>query len=507
MNLLDRTISYFAPATALKRVQARAALSGYEAANNGRRRVGIVARGGSANTAIGQGLGPLRDRARNLVRNTPHGFAMVDVMVRHCVGAGIMPVWNTGSDRLDRQVTSLWEQFVKRADVEEELDFYAMQALEVRSMIEGGESLARFVDLQYAEDPKIPFRVQLLEGDHIDSSRDGLSIDGRRVRLGVALDNWSRRIGYHLFPSHPAEVIQTPVSTFVPRDQVRHLYRALRIGQVRGVSWLAPVLLPAGDLSDLLRNTVVKTGVEAAFSGFLTNTSGSGEVNIGQATLASGSTDQEWLPEPGQLVRLKPGQDIKFAEPKTTTQFEAIAINTLQAMAIGVGLTYDQITGDLRQANYSSLRAGKIEHRRLVEQIQWHTIIPKFCDPIADRFVDRAILAGSLRSRPDGYPREWVPPALEPIDPKKDLEADIAAVRAGRMSPQEFIGQWGRDWKKVVADTTAFWKATDAAGFTFDIDPRKPLAGAGGASAADPATENASGGQQGTADAAAGQQA
>ncbi len=141
------------------------------------------------------------------------------------------------------------------------------------------------------------------------------------------------------------------------------------------------------------------------------------------------------------------------------------------------GLTYDVVTGDFRQANYSSLRKGDVGLRRLVEQIQHQTVIPRHCDPVADRFVDRAILAGSLRPRADGYRRTWIPPANEPTDPVKELEADIQAVRAGRMAPQEFITQWGRSWKKVMADHKAFWKFCDDQGITLDIDPRRPMSG------------------------------
>jgi capsid protein len=47
----------------------------------------------------------------------------------------------------------------------------------------------------------------------------------------------------------------------------------------------------------------------------------------------------------------------------------AFARRALEASAVGTGLTYDQVAGDLTQANYSSLRAGKIEFRRLCEQV------------------------------------------------------------------------------------------------------------------------------------------
>lgn len=491
MNVLDYAIELVAPRAALKRSQARYMLrAAYDAAASGKRPRGFGSRGGSANTAVGSAQSTVRDRARHMVRNSAHGHAIVDVMVRHVIGSGIVPVWNTGSDRLDNQVSALWDEWSTRSDVEGELSYYGQQELSVRSMIEGGDSVLRFIDVQYREDRRTPCRLQLLEGDQIDASRNGI-YENRKVRLGVALGPFQRREGFYLFPEHPGEAMFAPslTSSFVSAADVRLLYRPLRIGQVRGISWLAPLLLPAKDLADLLQSTIVKAGIEAAFSGFITNEMGGPSVVPETRDPVDGA--RRMLPEPGMLLDLKPGQDIKFAEPKTSTQFEAVAMHTLQAMAIGAGLTYDQVTGDLRQANYSSLRAGKIEHRRLVEQVQFNHVIPRIGEPVVNRFIDRCIIAGTLRARPEGYPHDWVPPANEPIDPKKDLEADIAAVRSGRMSPQEFIAQWGRDWRKVMKSTKEFWATLDAMGFTLDIDPRKPLAGTGGAAASDGSTENA----------------
>lgn len=482
MNWLDRTIAVVAPGTARRRVQERLALRYYDAALSGPRRQGFGGRATSANVETGGALGALRDRARSMRRNTPHGHAIVEAMVSRVVGTGLVPQWDTGSDRVDAQVSLLWEELVARSDVEGEIDLYSQQALAVGSMIEGGDAITRFVDLRYAEDPRIPFRVQLLEGDHIDAARDNYlqfstSGTGSYRRLGVELDQWAKRLGYWLFPVHPGEAYSTRLSELVPADQVRLLYRPERIGQIRGVSWLAPILLPSKDLAELLQNTIVKSGIEAAFSGFIeSNSPGSGPL-AGAVSANPVTGDMEYMPEPGTLYRMNPGEKVTFAEPKTSTQFEPVAINTLQAMAVGVGLTYDVVTGDMRQANYSSLRKGEVGLRRLVEQIQHQTVIPRHCNPIADRFVDRAILAGSLRPRADGYPRTWIPPANEPTDPVKELDADIQAVRAGRMSPQEFITQWGRNWKKVMRDTQAFWKFCDDNKITLDIDPRRPMAG------------------------------
>src|SRR5262249_33798632 len=147
--------------------------------------------------------------------------------------------------------------------------------------------------------------------------------------------------------------------------------------------------------------------------------------------------------EPGMLKELKQGQDIKFAAPTTNTQVETLFLHNLMAMAAGIGCTYDQVTGDLQQANYSSLRAGGLIFKRLVSTLQAHMLVPMLCDPTWERFIDRAILAGELKARPEGYPVEWVTPAWEPVNPKIDLDAEAHSVRTGRMSPQEYFASWG----------------------------------------------------------------
>jgi len=71
----------------------------------------------------------------------------------------------------------------------------------------------------------------------------------------------------------------------------------------------------------------------------------------------------------------------------------------LHAIAAGVGLTYELLTGDLSQVNYSSIRAGLIEFRRRMEALQWQLLVPGLCQPVWRRFVLAAQAAGKL---PDG---------------------------------------------------------------------------------------------------------
>lgn len=479
MNILDKVVSVFAPEAGLRRAAARSMLDQYRereyaAAQTGRRNKAWRARSTSANTEVGGALRALRDRARAFVRDRWAGQRVLDVLAAHVVGTGIQIVADTGSDRADKAFKIAFEEWQEQSDAEGVMNFGAQQALSVRSMVEGGDTVTRFIDLSMNDaDGSVPFRILGLEGDNIDTSRDRLN--GDTTRLGVELGDWGRRRGLWLLREHPGDAYASPVggSSLIDWSDLCHLYRPLRWGQIRGISWFAPILIPANEIQDLMEAAIVQARTQASFAGFIKRQPG------GMGVLGGDKDDK------GKLVtRIEPGMiadigdaDITFANPSSQSAFAETYIAGMQAMAAGAGLTYDQLTGDLRQANYSSLRAGKIEFRRLVEQIQWHIVGPRLCMPVARRFTDRAMLSGRLSRRRGGYPVRLVMPANEPIDPKKDLEADILAVRSGRMPPQEFMSAWGNDWRTNVTDFQAFFSFADQNGVMLDIDPRRPLSG------------------------------
>lgn len=496
MSRLLKALAWVAPEAAAKRAAVLEALDlqkRYAGADGGRRGSSFFGSGGSANVALGSKLSALRNRSREMVRDHWAFQRILDVTVGHAVGAGISILPDNGSDRTDKQVASVFQQWSDHADITGELDLHGIVALMVRASLEGGDSVLRFIDTGAADDRSVKMALQLWEGDIIDHVRNGMQ-EGRRARLGVGIGPLGQREGAWFFPEHPGEMDSLNVqSRFVTREYYAHLYRALRPGQVRGVPVFAPVLLPSRDLADLMDAVIVKAKIEACFSAFIKKNGEPSPIANLQKT-ENGQRVTELAP--GMVYELRDGEDITFANPTSTGGFEPVYNATLYAMAAGAGITFDQLTGDLRQANYSSLRAGKIEFRRLIEQFQWLTIVPKVLSRIAARWSSRAVLSGALRERRDGYRWKYVMPANEPIDPRKDLEADILAVRAGRMSPQEFIAGWGRDWREVVADFSTFLaeidKANGGKGIMLDIDPRK-LTQAG---AAQPSTEPTSTEQQ-----------
>lgn len=480
MNAIDRLISVFAPRVGLERVRARSALAliasarGYDGGKISRR-LPTLAPATSANSEMNNAsIARLRDRAREMVRNNPYCSRALDIWASNIVGSGIVPASRTGDKARDRRVMDLWQAFVENADADGQLDFYGLQTLAVRSAFEGGDTLTRMRTRRAEDGYLVPLQLQLMEGDQLDSTQHGV-INGFKTILGVALSPIGTRNGYWLFPEHPGERGQFQLtgltSNFVPATDVLHLYRKSRIGQVRGVSAFAPVMLQAKDLSDLQEAVVVKARIEACFAGFITSEEGDGAMLGAQSQDADGNQVQEL--QPGLLRHLKPGEDVTFAQPTSSMSFDPVMLHTLMGIAVGLGLTYDQLTGDLRQANYSSLRAGKIEMRRLVEQVQYQMMVPMFCRPVWRRFIELCILTGQLKGSVADYRCEWIAPAHEAIDPEKDLRADVLAVRSGRMTLRQFIAAWGNDPETHLEQIAADNARIDELGLVLDTDPRK----------------------------------
>lgn len=136
-----------APRAATRRVLARQAFEGlarsYEGAARGRRTDGWHAPGSSADAEIGRAGALLRDRMRDLVRNNPHAAKAVSVLVNNIIGAGIMPRAASGDAALDREVDRLFETWARGCDADGQLDFYGLQTLACREMVEAGEVLVR----------------------------------------------------------------------------------------------------------------------------------------------------------------------------------------------------------------------------------------------------------------------------------------------------------------------------------------------------------------------------
>src|SRR5208337_2042744 len=434
MGLFDRVAALFSSRAAaqseIARMQALLAREArqdlekrwYDAGRTSRDTWGWMAGSTSANAEIYGGFVNLRNRSRDLVRNNGFASKALRVLVDNAVGTGIQAVARTGNKALDAKINNLWVGFVDECDFGGQFDYYGLQRLGVRSVLEGGETVIRLRTLPTKSG--IPLQLQLLEGDYIDHRKNGVFDGHGHVHLGVELDDDGKRAAYWLFRMHPGELIYTEpmsyISDRVPAREVLHVYEPLRLGQMRGIPWFAPGIVDARNIKTYQESERVRKRIEACIAAVVIGADDESQEGIApHVTDYAGNKIEQF--EPGLIAIARGSKDIKFTQPAANGGYHEAMRTDLQSLAAAWGLTYELLTGDLSRVNYSSIKSGANEFKRSVDVLQWLTVIPMMDRPIWRAFIDRAVLAGKL---PEGTPYgvEFTTPKFEAIDPVKETD-------------------------------------------------------------------------------------
>lgn len=445
----------------------------YDGASKGRLKDGWRTSATSADAEIAASGSLLRDRMRDLVRNNPLAAQAVQVLVNNMVGDGIRPRAKTGDPEADKKINDLFEKWSKGADAHGHTDFYGLQALAVREMIEGGDLFGMKRPRKAVKDLPIRLQVELFEADHLDDSRQDYRNDDTRIDQGIEYDRNGRRAAYWMFPDHPGGNTSAFRRKFesvrIPADRVAHLFERQRV-QSRGVPWGVPAMTAMRDLDDWRLAEMVRKKTEACLVAVvLSHDPSDPGVNVEPGVYDSEGQLQEKF-SPGMIANAN-GKDIKFNSPAHTGGIREWNIVQIQAIAAGWRVPYPLISSDFSQANFSSNRAGLNEFRRMVTEIQWHVIIPMFCQRIWDWFCEAAWTAGLIPSA--SIPVEWAPPKFESVNPWQDAQTDLLETRAGFSSLAQQIGKRGWDMRTTLEEYRETNEIVDGLGLVLDSDPRK----------------------------------
>lgn len=467
----------------------------YDGVGAGRRAVAWQVGNPSAVAALLSTQTELRAKSRDLVRRNAWAAAGVEAFVSNAIGTGIKPQSMVVDANLREAIHALWGDWCEDADAAGLTDFYGLQALACRAMVEGGEALIRIRYRRPEDRLAVAVQLQVLEPEHLPVTLNTQAANGNVIRAGIEFDRLGRRIAYHLYRSHPDDGAVAPMSgdgsraggldtVRVDASEIIHLFRPLRPGQIRGEPWLARALVKLHELDQYDDAELVRKKTAAMFAGFITR--GSPEDNL----LGEGLPDAAGVSlaglEPGTLQILEPGEDVKFSQPADVggsyTEFLRMQF---RAVAAAMGITYEQLTGDLTQVNYSSIRAGLLEFRRRCEAIQHGVIVHQLCRPVWRAWMEQAILEGTLAlpgfaRKPRPYlAAKWVPQGWQWVDPKKEFDAVLTAIRAGLLSRSEAISAFGYDAEDIDREIAADNQRADGLGLVFDSDPRHDRATSG----------------------------
>ncbi|RWC25896.1 MAG: phage portal protein [Mesorhizobium sp.] len=453
----------------------------FDAGKNQRRMRSVPTSTVAINSLIKQYGRSVLARSRYLGANNPYTIAAKDAFVAALVGTGIKPSSLIKDPAIKAELQLAFFDWTDESDADGLTDFYGQQGVSAAEMFEAGECFARLRARRVEDGLTVPFQLQLLPAEMLDLADNRDLGGGRRVEMGIEFDAINRRVAYHFWRQHPGADqsfgLAASQKTVVPAEEILHLFKPIRAGQIRGIPHILSSIITAAIMDAYDDAELERKRIAALFTAFITSESPEEDplAEAADAATVDGVAGAVAL-EPGATVDLEAGQDVKFAEPADVGgNYEAFQYRNLLRSAAGMGVPYADMSGDLRQSSYGSMRGGMIAFKRRIEPLQHSVMVFQFCRPIWRRFVNDAVMVGAVPISPSFFAAnkrpmlrvKWFTPKWDWIDPLKDLMAELLAVQSGFKARSDVIEAMGYDPEEVDARIAADKAREKKLGLTF----------------------------------------
>lgn len=464
----------------------------------------------SADAEIKTSLRLLRDRSRQLVRDNPYARQAKRTTQINVIGQGIKLQAQVmqlrgrkRDDKLNSAIEAAWDRWCRKdsCDVAGINSFFMMELLAAGALPESGEVLFRLVRRPFGRS-KIPLALEVLESDMLDENWQGSVLaDGNQWRMGVEINQWGRPVRYAFHKNHPGDFgFVTPrqdagVRTFMDAKDIVHLFIPERPNQNRGVPWFAPVMDDLHQLDGYEQAAVVRARAASSIMGFITSPEGElqGDAVEGEQRI------NEF--EPGIFRYLSPGESVTVPQLNAPdAQYESFVRAKARRFASGFGCSFETISRDFSQTNYSSSRLSLLEDREHWRMVQAY-LIENFHQRVFEEWLSAAVLAGELdlpdyELRPDRYDQpRWQARGWSWVDPLKEVQAYREAEAAGYMTKSQIIAQLGGDLEENFQQLARETDLAQQLSLSLDGDKKGGATPAPSPAEQQPPTDQAQGGQ------------
>lgn len=327
--------------------------------------------------------------------------------------------------------------------------------------------------------------IQIIDPDRL--SNPNQQFDQQTFRGGVEVDQYGVPLAYWIRRAHQGDWWnagqslswdRVPRSTEMGRPIVIHDYDHDRAAQHRGgAGVLTPVL-------QRLKMLIKYDGVEldaaiinAIFAAYIQSPYDQQQVE--QAMGMDPNSPQEYEPSAYQGMRndfwgsrrpvlgtaqmtfLAPGETIgSVSASRPTSNFEPFERRILLHIAAGMGLTYEQLTGDFSGSNYSSFKGALAEVQKTFDRRK-RSFESGFVNPIMRCFVEEVMdvddmpmpggLVPDFNDFPTAFSRcEWLGPGRGTIEILKERQGAGLGIEVGVTSLQKETADLGEDWEEIA---------------------------------------------------------
>ena len=458
-NWLDNLIGFISPEAGYERAAWRQSLDemrNYDAGDYGRLNSHWRAINESAEYTDRGSRDIVRARARDLERNSDIANSVIGAYKRNVVGAGYNLQARTGDEELNQKIEQLWKKWTKKinCDVTATQSFnQIMRMIERRKKVDGGILIHKV----FTTGGLLPFKLQCLEVDELDTSQTTPRKKGNRVIGGIEINEFNRAEGYWI-KQYDLEGMNLSQSVYIEAKDMIFVFTKDRPSQVREMSDLAPTVSRIRDTNEFMTAVSVKERIAACLSVFIKqNTPGLGGRN---GILDSGEKKYNYNGKtltPGMIKYLNPGDEVETVNPAGQAT-DATSFVKLQQRMIGAGqgISYEATSRDMSESNYSSARQGMIEDD--LTYIEDKEEAMEVADEIYETFMISAVLAGQLeitdfwRNKDKYMNHEWIQEPRRWIDPAKESNANKIALQTGQKTFKQISAESGRDWRDQIDD-------------------------------------------------------
>jgi lambda family phage portal protein len=508
VSLLDKAISSVSPSRGLARARNRTALSsygdsGYIVPGSFRKTVkGWTANLNSPAKDIDPKLESMRAASRDLSMNSPVAISIFRRYKTNVVGPGLQIQPQVDKDYLNMSDDAakelnkdlernfeLWSENFE-ADFQGERTFAEMQELLFFSAMVNGDAFFALPTID-SRRSDWPFRttMRLIDADLVRSpTREYLTNNGHtnaKIRHGVEYNEKDQLTAYWISTSYrneyghtgPEKFKRIPVYDENGQRQIFSLMDHERIGQRRGIPFIAPSISRLKMIDRYAENEVVASTIAAMFTVFVRDVSNTG-AKIGEGYTpeqmhgGGGANDPDSAPQAkneGEEFNLEMGSanvvtlpdmtDVTMAEArKGRDEFVPFFNSLVTEVSAAANLPRDQVMLDftksysaLRGAALESAKEWKIRRAKLVRrcnQIVYETVT-------AEAVMKKRIKAPRFFDDPlyrKAYCRaRWIGMGLGHLDPYKEALASQIRIASNLSTHEEEYQELkGAQWVPMI---------------------------------------------------------
>ena len=446
----------------------------------------------SADAELLPEMGTIVGRTRDLVRNYGLASGAVQMHLDNVIGSGLRlsakpdyrslgldaewsAEWARGTESAFRQ----WAYDIdKQCDAGQRLNLAGMLGQAYRSYLTRGEI---FAVIEWLPERSGPWStaIQMIATERVSNPHG--QFDSHGLRAGIEIDAHGAATAYHvrstgtgaghwaLMDGSSEQWSRVPTRTAWGRRQMLHIYDQEEAGQTRGKSNFASVLGKMKMLARFEAVTLEAAVINSMFAAVIESDMGNavealgampGEDNLlaryAESQDQYGSTDRIQY-DGANIVSLLPNERLRMVTPEHPSgDFDPFEKSFLRQLSGGLNLSYEQLSRDYSQTNYSGARAGLLESWKHFTARR-ELIGGEFATQVYALWLEEAMDKGVVIA-PPGAPDyhaaktawtrcKWIGPGKSHIDPLKEGKADALANDRGWLTLEQACADRGFDWE------------------------------------------------------------